>query len=99
MNKTNNQEKNPYTTAEGVKMGRTSRITPKVVPEKVLPPSSLDKEELIYEEGSLQEEIRKDIELIKHRSKIIKQMEKDFKDFEEKHNQFIKNIRKLRWEV
>ena len=52
---------------------------------------------LVYESGSLQEEISKDIELIKHRNKIIKQMERNFKDFEKKHNQFIKNIRKLRW--
>ena len=41
----------------------------------------MNKEELTYEEGSLQEEISKDIELIKHRNKIIKQMERDFKDF------------------
>jgi len=46
----NIQEKNPYTTAEGVKMGRTSRITPKVMPEKVLSPSSLDKG-VIFIEG------------------------------------------------
>src|SRR3972149_3584164 len=32
-------QENPNTTAEGVKMGGTSRITPKVVPEKVLNPS------------------------------------------------------------
>ena len=45
----NIQEKNPYPTAEGVKMGRISRITPKVVPEKVPTPSSLDKGEIFIE--------------------------------------------------
>jgi hypothetical protein len=33
-------QQNPYTTAEGVKTGGTSRITPKVVPEKVLDQSA-----------------------------------------------------------
>ena len=36
----NQSQKNPITTAEGVKIGRKSRITPKVVPEKVLTQSS-----------------------------------------------------------
>jgi hypothetical protein len=33
-------QKNPITTAEGVKIGRKSRITPQVMPEKVLTQSS-----------------------------------------------------------
>ena len=35
-----NSQKNPTTTAVGVKMGGTSRVSPQVLPEKVLNPSS-----------------------------------------------------------
>ena len=44
-----NSQKNPTTTAVGVKMGGTSRVSPQVLPEKVLNPSSDTSQEVTQE--------------------------------------------------